>query len=139
MPSPVAARSPIAKTLGRLEGRKRDEDALEARIEKWTAGQDGGVLEHALQKNGIPAHRLVSIEEFADDPQIQARNHIIELQHSLSGVSAIEASPFTLQRTPAQYLRPAPYFGRDNVEVLRDVLKLDADTIAALQQAGILT
>jgi crotonobetainyl-CoA:carnitine CoA-transferase CaiB-like acyl-CoA transferase len=122
-----------------VEGRKRDEDALEICIERWTSIQDGGTLEKTLQSCGIPAHRLVSIEDFAEDPQIKARKHIIKLQHSLSGISAIEASPFILQRTPAQYHRPAPYFGRDNMEVLRDILGYDSETIDALQQSGILT
>ena len=102
-------------------------------------GQDVGALEHVLQNNGIPAHRLVSIEEFAADPQIRARGHIVTMEHSRSGISAIEASPFTMQRTPAQYVRPAPYFGRDNVAVLRDVLGMDDASIQALQESGVLT
>lgn len=122
-----------------VQGRKRDEDALERRIEQWTSGQDVSALEQLLQNIGIPAHRLVTIEEFADDPQIQARQHIIQLPHALSGISAIEASPFTLRRTPAQYQRTAPHFGRDNAEVLRDILGFDADTIAALERSDILT
>lgn len=121
------------------QARKRDEDALESRIEHWTSGQDGTTLETTLQSYGIPAHRLLSIEDFADDPQIKARGHIVKLEHSLSGVSAVEASPFTLQRTPAQYKRAAPYFGRDNMEVLRDILHFDAETISAFEQSGILT
>lgn len=122
-----------------FEGRKRDEDVLENRIGHWTSGQDVGALEQSLQDCGIPAHRLVSIERFADDPQIRARNHIVRLPHPLSGISAIEASPFILERTPAQYVRPAPHFGRDNTKVLRDILGFDAETIAALERSDVLT
>lgn len=121
-----------------VQGRKGDEDALEKRIEQWTIGQDITALEQALQDRGIPAHRLVSIEEFANDPQIQARGHIIQLQHSLSGISAIEASPFILERTPARYLRPAPHFGRDNAVVLREILGMGEGSISLLQESGIL-
>ena len=42
-------------------------------------------------------------------------------------------------RTPAEYARSAPCYGRDNAHVLRDILGLDAATIEALEAAGILT
>ena len=122
-----------------IEGRKRDEDELEDRIGKWCAKHDVGTLEQTLQDSRIPAHRLVTIEEFANDPQIAARGHIVEMQQSLSGLMAIEASPFMLSRTPAQYVRSAPHFGRDNLLVLTDILQLDAKLISSLGQTGVLS
>ena len=122
-----------------FQGRKSDEDALERRLEQWARQQEVPVIEQLLQENGIPAHRLVSIEEFGNDPQIVARNHLVHLPHSLSGTAVVEASPFQLARTPAEYARSAPCYGRDNAHVLRDILGLDAATIEALEAAGILT
>lgn len=122
-----------------IEGRKRDEDELEDRIGKWCEKHDVGTLEQTLQDSRIPAHRLVTIEEFANDPQIAARGHIVEMQQSLSGLMAIEASPFMLSRTPAQYVRSAPHFGRDNLLVLTDILQLDAKLISSLGQTGVLS
>lgn len=121
-----------------LEGRKRDEDAVEAYVERWTSGQCGEALEAELQRCGIPAHRLVSIQEFADDPQVRARRHLVSLPHSISGTTVFEASPFVLERTPAQYRRPAPCFGRDNTEVLRDILGFNEEKIEELLQTGVL-
>lgn len=112
-----------------LDGRKRDEDEIERRIEEWTSGQNSEALEQTLQDCGIPAQRLTAIEDFAEDPQIDARGHLVELQHSLSGVTCIEASPFVLARTPAQYVRPAPHYGRDNMHVLSHLLGYDAKRI----------
>lgn len=122
-----------------VKGRKRDEDALEARIEEWTSGKNVSHLEQALQDCGVPAHRLVSIEEFAKDPQIVARGHLVELQHSVSGMMAIEASPFLFNRTPARYVRPAPNFGRDNISILRDILGYSEHKVAELEKTGALT
>ena len=122
-----------------FQGRKSDEDALERRLEQWAVQQDVAVIEQLLQENGIPAHRLVSIEEFGYDPQIVARKHLVHLPHSLSGTAVVEASPFHLARTPAEYARSAPCYGRDNEHVLRDILGLSAATIEALDAAGILT
>lgn len=122
-----------------FQGRKADEDALERRLEQWTARQEVAAIELLLQENGIPAHRLVSIEEFASDPQIVAREHLVHLPHSLSGTAVVEASPFNLARTPAEYARSAPCYGRDNDLVLTEILGLDAAKIEALQEAGVLT
>ena len=122
-----------------FQGRKADEDALERRLEQWTARQEVAAIELLLQENGIPAHRLVSIEEFASDPQIVAREHLVHLPHSLSGTAVVEASPFNLARTPAEYARSAPCYGRDNDLVLTEILGLDAAKIEALHEAGILT
>lgn len=122
-----------------FQGRKADEDALERRLEQWTARQEVAAIELLLQENGIPAHRLVSIEEFASDPQIVAREHLVHLPHSLSGTAVVESSPFNLARTPAEYARSAPCYGRDNDLVLTEILGLDAAKIEALHEAGILT
>lgn len=122
-----------------VEGRKHNEGALESRIEEWTSTRDVGALEQALLECGIPAHRLVSIEEFADDPQIRARGHLVRLPHSLSGFAVIEASPFNLQRTPAQYARSAPCFGRDNARILRDILRYEIAEVTELEESGVLS
>ena len=122
-----------------LECRKRDEDAVETCIEEWTSRQSVDELEAALQRSGIPAHRVVSIEEFAKDPQVRARAHLVSLPHALSGTTVFESSPFVLQRTPAQYRCSAPFFGRDNTQILRETLGLDAEKIEELRQSGALT
>lgn len=122
-----------------LHGRKNDEDALEHRIEQWTAGQDVGTLEQQLQNCGIPAHRLVSIEEFGNDPQIRARGHLVSVPQSGPETTVVEASPFVLERTPAYYQRSAPRYGCDNDHVLREILGSDSEAVAALKEAGVLS
>jgi len=122
-----------------IEGRKRDEDAIEARIEAWTSAQTVEALETSLQECGVPAHRLTSIEEFALDPQFVARKHLVTMPHAISGSTVIEASPFELRRTPATYMHSAPCYGRDNVEVLRDILGYDTAQIQELEDAGVLS
>jgi len=122
-----------------LRSRKKHEDAVEARIADWTKSYADAALETLLQNAGIAAHRLMSIEAFSIDPQVVARGHIVSVPHSISGIAAIEASPFILERTPARYERSAPNFGRDNRYVLSEILKLPRGTIAQLEAAGVLT
>jgi crotonobetainyl-CoA:carnitine CoA-transferase CaiB-like acyl-CoA transferase len=94
---------------------------------------------HAQITGLMEVPRVVSIEEFAEDPQVRARAHLVSLPHALSGTTVFESSPFVLQRTPAQYPRSAPFFGRDNTQILRETLGLDAEKIEELRQSGALT
>jgi benzylsuccinate CoA-transferase BbsF subunit len=72
------------------------------------------------------------------DPQLNAREHFVWLDHPLMGRAIVEASHYRLSETPAQYLRAAPIYGRDNAHVLSDILGYDDAKIAELAEAGAL-
>jgi crotonobetainyl-CoA:carnitine CoA-transferase CaiB-like acyl-CoA transferase len=72
------------------------------------------------------------------DPQLVARGHFVRLPREIGGESVFDASRYRLSETPARYLRGAPHFGRDNTEVLRDLLGYDAGRIAELEESGVL-
>jgi crotonobetainyl-CoA:carnitine CoA-transferase CaiB-like acyl-CoA transferase len=121
-----------------LAGRKAAEDRLESLIEAWTSTHPAAAVESALQALGVPAHRAATSADMVADPQLAWRGHFVRLAHPLGGDSVIEASRFRLSHTPAEYLRPAPHFGRDNRQVLRDLLGYDEAKVAALGEAGVL-
>ncbi|BBD98084.1 CoA transferase [Sphingobium amiense] len=113
-------------------------EALEAIVEAWTAGREVEWLEQSLRERGIPAHRVQSIYGMGADPQMQARGHLIRIDHPLSGTATIEAVPFRLSRTPARYDVCAPPYGRDNDRVLRGILGYGEDRLEALAAADAL-
>ena len=124
--------------LATLDGRKAVEDRLEGLIADWTRRRDVGCVEASLQAIGVPAHRAATSADMVADPQLIARGHFQRLPHPLGGDSLFEASRFHLSDTPARYDRPAPHFGRDNVEVLTAILGYDEARVAALDGAGVL-
>lgn len=121
-----------------LAGRKADEPRLEAIVEAWTVERDVDEIEIALQAIGVPVHGAASSEDFVADPHLATRGHFVRLPHPLMGESVVEASRYRLSRTPADYPRAAPVFGRDNDFVLRDILGYDDARIAALEAADVL-
>jgi crotonobetainyl-CoA:carnitine CoA-transferase CaiB-like acyl-CoA transferase len=121
-----------------LEGRKANEEALEALVGAWTARRAAADIEAELQALGVPAHVAVDSAAFMADPQLNAREHFVRLAHPLMGEAVVEASRYRLSETPAQYPRSAPVYGRDNDPVLAEILGYDADRIAALKAAGVL-
>ena len=121
-----------------LAGRKAHEDRLEAVVQAWTLDRPAADLEPQLQALGVAAHRAATSADMVADPQLRERGHFQRLPHPLGGDSVFEASRFTLSETPANYVRPAPHFGRDAQQILQGVLAYDAQRIADLQAANVL-
>ena len=128
----------LAPELATLAGRKAAEDRVEALVEAWTLPQDAAAVEKMLQDQGVAAHKAATSADMVSDPQLVARGHFVRLPREIGGESVFDASRYRLSETPAHYLRGAPHFGRDNTEVLRDLLGYDAGRIAELEESGVL-
>jgi crotonobetainyl-CoA:carnitine CoA-transferase CaiB-like acyl-CoA transferase len=71
------------------------------------------------------------------DPQLLHRGHFLPVTHP-DRPSAVEASRFTLSRTPGRSPEVAPTFGLDTQWVLETLLGYDDERIAELVIAGAL-
>jgi crotonobetainyl-CoA:carnitine CoA-transferase CaiB-like acyl-CoA transferase len=120
------------------EARLAAREELDAIVGTWTADQEMNAIEAALQERGVPAHTVQNSPELVVDPQLAHRGHFVELEHSVHGTTTVGGSHFRLSRTPARIERSAPTFGRDNFEVLSEILGYDADRIAELAAASVL-
>jgi crotonobetainyl-CoA:carnitine CoA-transferase CaiB-like acyl-CoA transferase len=130
----LAADARFASTAARLART----DELDKLLNEWTAQRSASEVEELLQDRGIPAHKVQTSRDFADDPQLQHLGHLVRLEHPLHGETVVEASRFRLSRTPAVTDRCAPTYGRDTHLVLRDILGYDDERIAALTEIGAL-
>jgi len=110
---------------------------LDEIVETWTKLATAQEVEATLQAEGIPAHVVATSADTLADPQLQFREHFIELDHPLHGKTVVERSRYKLSRTPAEVKRAAPTFGQDKDYILRDILHYDKDRIAALETAGV--
>lgn len=79
---------------------------------------------------------LNEISDLANDPQVLARNGLVDLDQPDLGRIRSVASPLKLAETPPTYRRPPPSLGAHTDEVLRDWLGLDAVRIGALRKNG---
>jgi len=117
--------------------RKANEDELDALIEEWTSSRGHYEVMHLLQRAGVPSGAVLTIPELLSDPHLRARGAWTEHTHPSAGTWEMEAPPWKLSRTPGHIRMPAPGFGQHNSYVLRDVLGLPEDEIAALYAAGV--
>ena len=136
-----AAEKPEWLTDPRFSGFSRryaNRAALERLISEWTAGQEVGALEEALQARGVPAHRVSTAVDLLADPQLKARGHFVEIEQPEVGRVLVETPRFRMSRHAFVRPGPAPTLGQHNEGVLRDILGLDDDEMAALAVAGVL-
>ncbi|HEY9447169.1 MAG TPA: CoA transferase [Burkholderiales bacterium] len=94
--------------------------------------------EALLLANDIPVGAINNIAQVIEHPQVKARKPFVEMDHPTAGKVRAVGTPVRLSKTPAQVRRPAPTHGQHTHEVLREVLGLSTDEIAALDAKGVL-
>ena len=77
------------------------------------------------------------ITELLDDPHLRARDYMTIVPHPEAGDTPYARPAFTLSKTPTHAERHAPLYGQDTDYVLRALLGLSADDVAALESAGV--
>ena len=88
----------------------------------------------ALEKAGVPAGPINSIEQVYEDPQVQSRQMKLELPHALAGTAPVGASPLRFSDTPVVYRHAAPILGEHTTYVLRERLGLTDEEINGLNE-----
>lgn len=90
-----------------------------------------------LEAGHVPAGPINSISQVLADPQVLARNMLVELTHPVAGKIKIPGSPIKLSETPAEVKVPAPLLGQHNNEILQD-LGYSTVQIAELKEHGVI-
>ena len=120
------------------EARKRNEEALDEIIGRWTDGQDAFELMARCQKAGVPAGVVQTCEDLFNDPQLSHRGHYVFLDHKEIGRHACDANCFTLSESPPTY-QPAPLLGEHTDWVCREILGLPEGEVEDLRESGVLS
>ncbi len=118
--------------------RLRNRDALDAIIADWTRRHDHLELMYRLQAAGVPAGAVVDGRELLADPHLKAREFFRELDQPGAGRYPVSFGGLKLHRTPARIIRPAPRLGEHNEYILKELLGLSDEEIAALERDGVI-
>ena len=88
-----------------------------------------------LNKVGVPCGPICTIDQVFDNPQVQAREMKISLEHTQLGWVESVANPIKLSATPLQYNQAPPMLGEHTHEVLQDWLAMKEPEFKALLSA----
>ena len=116
--------------------RVANREALEAILADVFATRDAEDWTQALLAAGVPSGPVNSVADVFADPQVLARQMLIELRHPTLGTLKQAGFPYNFSATPAEPRRHPPLLGEHTDEVLRDLLGLGPEQIAHLRGEG---
>jgi crotonobetainyl-CoA:carnitine CoA-transferase CaiB-like acyl-CoA transferase len=87
-----------------------------------------------LDREGIPCGLIKNVAEVCSDPQVLARDMVIQLNHPTAGPIRVNGVPIKLSATPGAVKDPPPLLGQHTDTILADILGYTADQIAELRQ-----
>ena len=120
------------------EGRVAHAAELDGLVAGWTRGLDADVAMERLQAAGVAAGRVADAADLCTrDPQLAARGHFVEMPTTEGRTVRLDGPAFLLSDTPARVRGPGPLLGEHTDQVLREVLGLEAEEIAALRADGV--
>jgi hypothetical protein len=127
-----------AATEAIARARRGEGPALDPEIAAWTAEYEGEKLEALLQAHGVPAHRTLDTLDLYACPQMQHREHYIDVACDIYQSTTVESSRLRLSESRPRRPEKAVSLGRDNRYVLETILGYSPERIAGLAEAGIL-
>lgn len=131
MQMPQLARNPRFETL---DARLRNQDEMDAEIERWTRTKTRYEAASALQERGIAAGPVLDCGADAyDDPQLQARGYFQAVEHPDAGVHLMSGQIWRMANRPEIRHDPAPGLGEHNELILGDLLGMTHARLAEME------
>ena len=110
----------------------------DARVKALTMKHPSDYWIQGLSKRAVPCGPVNTIDKVFADPQVKARDMVVEIPHTASGKKErYIASPIKMSATPVEYRRGAPMIGEHTDEVLGELLGIEAHELADLHASGV--
>lgn len=118
--------------------RFKNQEALNAWAAEWVSERTVQEMVNALGEAGIPCGPVYSIPEVLADPQVKAREMIVELEYPGVGKVPMAGVPIKLSETPGRIDSRAPRIGEHNHEVYSELLGYAHEEIAKMKEEGVI-
>ena len=112
-------------------------DTLVPAITKALAARGCDQWAEILNAAGVPACPVNTVPAALAQPQVAAREMVVEVEHPVAGTLKMLGSPLKLSAQPVSFRRPPPTLGQHTDQVLAEAGYTAAE-ITALRDAGII-
>jgi len=119
------------------EGRNAHSGEILARIKAWTMARSVKECTATLDAAEVPCAQVQNIDAVLADPQIKARNMIVEQDHPVLGKVRLANIPFKFSDCDVTPRTAAPLMGQHNREIAAK-LGFAAEEIEAMVKDGVL-
>lgn len=90
-----------------------------------------------LDDAGVPNGPINTIDKVVTDPQVLAREMIMEIDHPVEGKLKVPGIPIKLSETPGDIRMTSPLLGQHTEEILKELLNYDDAKIEELKKENI--
>jgi crotonobetainyl-CoA:carnitine CoA-transferase CaiB-like acyl-CoA transferase len=119
-------------------GRVQHYATLQPRLAERLARHPRAYWLARLTAAGVPAGSVRSVAEALGDPQLAARDMVVQVTHPTAGAIRQLGVPVKLSDTPGSVRCAPPLLGQHTEAVLAGDLGLDAARLASLRAAGVI-
>ncbi len=120
----------------RNQDRVKYRDELIPALAEFFLSQDAEEWVRRIHAVKVPVGVINSIEDALAEPQIQHRQMLVNLPHSLNAQFKLISSPINLSDTPVEYRQAPPQLGEHTAYILSRFKS--AEELQALKQQGII-
>jgi crotonobetainyl-CoA:carnitine CoA-transferase CaiB-like acyl-CoA transferase len=125
--------------LDTREGRRKNHDAIDARLREWSRTRERAGLVTELQALDIPASEVADPCRLLEtNPQFRARGYFETPDHPIVGRMPLPSMPFRYASVDHWLQTPAPTIGQHNQRVLQGMLGVSLDELLDLEAEGVI-
>ena len=117
--------------------RAENYDELRPILAELIVGKETAVWLEILDEAGVPNGPINNVAQVMADPQVQAREMIVPIEHPVAGDTELPGIPIKLSETPGSIRTPAPLLSQHTDDVLAELLGYDAERIDSLREQGV--
>lgn len=108
------------------------------KVADWVAEKTCDEVIDLLVKARVTAAKVLSLDEVAENPQLRARDMIIEMDHPLMNKIITSGFPIKFSSLKGSFTKPDPMLGQHNDEILSKLLGYKKEEIAKLKEEGVI-
>lgn len=109
---------------------------LTVELETALAGRKTSECLELLSGTGIPCAKINSTSDLMNDPNLRARNMIVEIDQPGIGPMPAPGTPIKADGFDDDVRKPAPALGAHTRKVLSEMLNIDSEELARLERSG---
>ena len=110
---------------------------LQEILDPFFAEKTVGETIETLRGAGIPCGPINNLEQVLNEPQILAREMVVDIDVPVAGPTKVTGVPIKLSETPGAVRTPPPTLGQHTEEVLESVLGMDEAQRNVLREEGV--
>lgn len=127
----------LAENLGQ-PGRWKNQETINRRLNEIFQTNTQAYWLEKLQAKRIPCAPVNNFAQALSNPQILARNMVVEVAHPMGGAAKMPGNPIKLSETHEDTFSPPPLVGQHTDEILQSLLGKTGDELIKLRVVGVI-